>query len=1230
MKRIIGLIVGLLLFAPIAMAQSYGRDQNCQLQTALGQAVAGAQVYFLTQPANVGALTPQAQVYSSATGGTVTQPVLTNGFGECTAYLAPGVYTVVYVSPFTGTLSYPDQNIAIGGGSPSSPAFGAITSGVNTAAAMQVGSGASLTPTGSGIIAATKIDGVAVTGTPGTGQVITATSPTAANWQTPTSGGGACTGSATTDINCVTTQTFNALADTGINLFTASSPTTSVGNVNIAAGGGLSPSSQATVTVTADHEITVETGHGDIDLEAGVDIGNTTSALSLQSTASMLMESSNGPHVIVQNDFGDVIVDGATDALLEADAGYVDVGTLGADLHMTAVGAVAITTDTPADYTINGSEGCTFATGCGGGGGSSVGTQGQMQQVGSTSGSFAANSVSTPGVGIFEAPTNFSNGNSGATPGSSVGCQQTLLPGDTGATAFGSTCIQDTFNDYYPGAQYGYPGQFQSQDGYGAQTFFSTINSFANGTRAWINSNHLFTGAGDINELDLQLHVKPAWITGSDQGVSQNQYALYENDAYTGTVTGVATGSNDSAELTLTATANVKYGIGPSSPLLKTNTVQSGTLTYVTTLGSGIIEATYNHTVAASVGASFHDDFSIPRVTANTTGQLSATLSTFTLNVSTPLNVGDYCDVYGNVFQETFKIRTAPSPVAGVQTITAYMRYSHNAASPVLCGGMVGHYVEYSDQTDSGRVYVQNVFGSLAGNILIIGYQIPNAFAGYFPDGTANVNVYEGAEVVGVADPANNFIPDSAYLAVMPTPTSWISAAVMNTNNIAAAYANYFTNSAVNNPYAQRFNHNEYMQGYGGGLSGDVGWVQWSPPASGSYVGTSGGQYIAPYLLSIQGLASTGISFRYAPLGGGTGGIRSECGSYLICVGQLAPSATSTRVNIFTFGAHDDHFWYETSDDTWHLDASQVMAGNQTFGGYDGATHTVSSVFTNLQCQGGGGCPTNGGGALFAAPTTTADLNGEVLLESHGTTSNLPTLAFRNYSSHALLSSIGMDVAGHVSINSAARGDKLGTLDLANLNITGTCTGCPGGASIAHTFNVLAGDNVGNGVATGISYVNSSTTHGLAFPASSTPSTTVGTFGTDASGNPITVDPSTGAGRVCNTTNNQCIASNGGTITGHLGFTAATAPTVSSCGGGTVTSSSTDNSLQITGIAATTTSCTVTFHAPVQQGFCTANFIDSDQVVSYGGQNSSSTTSASIFVFQPSASFTMSITAHCF
>ena len=199
---------------------TYGRYQTSQLQNAVGQALAGVEVYFLTQPANVQSLTPLATVYANATGagGPVTQPLFTDGLGQFSAYLSPGVYTVVYVISTAGTFSYPDQNIAIGGGTPGTVTFDGIGSGTNTSAAMVVGSGSSLVPSGSGIIAATKIGGVTVTGAPGTGQVLTATSPTAADWQN--SGGS----SSITSVNSQTGPALTIAVGAGLAI-------TSIGNV---------------------------------------------------------------------------------------------------------------------------------------------------------------------------------------------------------------------------------------------------------------------------------------------------------------------------------------------------------------------------------------------------------------------------------------------------------------------------------------------------------------------------------------------------------------------------------------------------------------------------------------------------------------------------------------------------------------------------------------------------------------------------------------------------------------------------------------------------------------------------------------------------------------------------------------------------------------------------------------------------------------------------------------
>jgi hypothetical protein len=114
-----------------ASAQSYGRYQTCSLSTQQGQAIAGAQVYFLTQPANTTALTPLATVYGSSTGGVVTNPVPTNQQGTCAAYLTPGSYTVCYKSQYTGVICQTDQIITspTGGGSGITQLTGAVTAG---------------------------------------------------------------------------------------------------------------------------------------------------------------------------------------------------------------------------------------------------------------------------------------------------------------------------------------------------------------------------------------------------------------------------------------------------------------------------------------------------------------------------------------------------------------------------------------------------------------------------------------------------------------------------------------------------------------------------------------------------------------------------------------------------------------------------------------------------------------------------------------------------------------------------------------------------------------------------------------------------------------------------------------------------------------------------------------------------------------------------------------------
>lgn len=129
-KFLVGLAIGLgLLFGAKAEAQN-GLYQTCNLTTNMGQAVAGAQVFFLGQPANTSNplnLTPLVNVYTSTTGGLTTDPVLTNGNGQCVAYLAYGLYTVCYVSPQTGKSCFVDQAIISPSGGTSFTAGGDLS-----------------------------------------------------------------------------------------------------------------------------------------------------------------------------------------------------------------------------------------------------------------------------------------------------------------------------------------------------------------------------------------------------------------------------------------------------------------------------------------------------------------------------------------------------------------------------------------------------------------------------------------------------------------------------------------------------------------------------------------------------------------------------------------------------------------------------------------------------------------------------------------------------------------------------------------------------------------------------------------------------------------------------------------------------------------------------------------------------------------------------------------------
>lgn len=84
------------------------------VKNVLGQALAGAQVYVCSQPADVTYVPPipLASIFSDPNGVTaITQPVATDGFGHYDFYVSNGTYTVIIVTGGKIQQVYTDQTI---------------------------------------------------------------------------------------------------------------------------------------------------------------------------------------------------------------------------------------------------------------------------------------------------------------------------------------------------------------------------------------------------------------------------------------------------------------------------------------------------------------------------------------------------------------------------------------------------------------------------------------------------------------------------------------------------------------------------------------------------------------------------------------------------------------------------------------------------------------------------------------------------------------------------------------------------------------------------------------------------------------------------------------------------------------------------------------------------------------------------------------------------------------
>jgi hypothetical protein len=110
------------------------------LTTPQGQALAGAKVYYLTQPANTAVFppTPLATVFSDTLGTPAANPQTTDGLGHAVAYMTNGaLFTVAIYHPLLGAapLVLADQALAGGAGTAAfTPRQASTTAGTITGA----------------------------------------------------------------------------------------------------------------------------------------------------------------------------------------------------------------------------------------------------------------------------------------------------------------------------------------------------------------------------------------------------------------------------------------------------------------------------------------------------------------------------------------------------------------------------------------------------------------------------------------------------------------------------------------------------------------------------------------------------------------------------------------------------------------------------------------------------------------------------------------------------------------------------------------------------------------------------------------------------------------------------------------------------------------------------------------------------------------------------------------
>lgn len=322
------------------------------------------------------------------------------------------------------------------------------------------------------------------------------------------------------------------------------------------------------------------------------------------------------------------------------------------------------------------------------------------------------------------------------------------------------------------------------------------ITNFAAGLRSVFQvEDNEYALDGDYNGVHASsVNVRAGATAPADEAVT-----FWERDQgteispYFGAFSSVSNTKHNNATLwIITPQANIQSLVA-GGPIIDTTATTSDTVSAVTASGTQPGNLTTSGTHATSTHGTLSAGIGVPN------GNLPENLILSTFNVAFPgtITTGSTCSLYGASLPE-FIVPQSVTPISGGYTLTAYVVNPHGVGDSIACGGMVGQYIDYTNNlvnvNQNGFREIEDILESPTTNTLIVGHP---AYGKTYSTPTSGPVLYEhGAFVVDshnwtYCPSAGNCNPRDGYVAsVVPnTFTPNAGDVLQQPNAVEAHYA---------------------------------------------------------------------------------------------------------------------------------------------------------------------------------------------------------------------------------------------------------------------------------------------------------------------------------------------------------------------------------------------------------------------------------------------------------